>query len=285
MSGGEWGGGGWGGSSEFIESLGGPNCGVWEARIDTGSAGQVAVTETGGGDASATVNLGADKTYYHSSDGNDSATLGEQLGSILTASALNATYTVTLSLSTGLYTITASGGSVTAIAITWTSTWLRDVLGFTGNLSGALSYVAPRQARALWLPNCPVETPYGLSSDGLRHRDAQVTLAPDGTYKALVYASHVRNEYLYSHITAPRCIQAEEATVNESFETFFDDGIAGDAAWCSAPGKALRWYPDRDDPETFKQYNALELARPGYERTDANFAGFWRVTLPVVLDS
>lgn len=258
--------------------------GRWEGRIKIPTGGwSIAVTDSGGGPE--TISLTAANTYYHSSAGNDSVDLGAKLKALLDAnSTLAGTYTVSIAAGeggTGKYTISATGGG--NISITWTSTALRDLLGFTGNLSGAASYTGTNHAQALWLPTCPVETRYGLSSDGLKLRDGSVALAPDGTYKAIVYASHTRNEYVYPWIRAARCIQAEESTTNESFERFWHHVIAGDGAWAEA-GAELRWYKDAADDATFKTFNVTDVSRPMYDRALDEFAGLWKVTLPVVLD-
>lgn len=57
--------------------------------------------------------------------------------------------TVRLSLSTGKVTFDFQGHTTT---ITWSDTALRDLLGFTGDCSGASSYTGTYPMRYLWLP-------------------------------------------------------------------------------------------------------------------------------------
>ena len=96
-----------------------------------GATNAFTVTETGGGGASATVRL--DKPYVFS----DALSAFQTL---LNASALNDAYTVAYSAITEAVSITAAGGAgVTAIAIAWIGN-LGNVLGFSGNVSGALTH-------------------------------------------------------------------------------------------------------------------------------------------------
>jgi hypothetical protein len=257
--------------------------GRWEGRIKIPTGGwSISVTDSGGTSA---ISLTAANTYYLSSAGNDTVDLLARLQATLNADAtLAGTYSVSIAATeggTGLVTISATGGG--NISVTWTSTDLRDLLGFTGNLSGATSHVGTRQARSLWLPGCPADTPYGLASDGIKRRDGSIALAPDGTYKSIMYSSHTVNEYVYSHVVRSRCIQASESTVNESFERWWHDTIAGDAAWAE-PGCEMRWYKDAGDDATYKTFNALEVTTPPYERAMGEFDGWWKVRLAVVLD-
>src|SRR5687768_7257565 len=70
-------------------------------------------------------------------------------------STLAGTYTVSLDdasdSSTGKVTISAAG--VTTFAITWTSTALRDALGFAGNTSAALTVTGDNASPYVNLPN------------------------------------------------------------------------------------------------------------------------------------
>lgn len=50
--------------------------------------------------------------------------------------------------STGHVTLDSNGGA--NFSVTWTDTPLRDLLGFTGNLAAANSYIAPRRVGGAW---------------------------------------------------------------------------------------------------------------------------------------
>lgn len=122
------------------------------ARLGTISC---TLTETGGGDATGAISL-TGQYVHHVGDGSYEMTdpqTGEtdtgDTGYANFASALatalnavgNATYTVAFDPSGPGYTISASGGSVTAFSLTSISWPMRRVLGITeASLSGALSY-------------------------------------------------------------------------------------------------------------------------------------------------
>lgn len=263
------------------------NNGRWEGRIKIPTGGwSFDVTETGGGGATDTISLTAANTYYHSSPGNDTVDFPAKLQALLNAATLNATYTVTVSATatgTGKYTISATGGSVTAIAIAFTSTDFRNLIGFTGNVNSALSHTGANHARALWIPQCPVNAAYHLDSDGMPVYDRSHTLSPTGVYKSLVYGSHNACAYEYQYVLQAKTITAAEDTTNESYQTFWVDCIAGDGAWAE-PGKALRWYQDASTDGTYKTLNALGGPSPDYARVDNTWDGAWRVLIECALN-
>lgn len=118
------------------------------AGIDCALVGSIVfkITETGGGGASATITL-ADR-YFHQHEvdalvtGDAWLSLAIEINNALGAAGLNASYSATYIASTGLWTITASGGGVTSFAIGSLSTTALRVLGLAGPVSGALSYTS-----------------------------------------------------------------------------------------------------------------------------------------------
>lgn len=237
------------------------------------------VAETGGGAASDTITLTAANTYYHSTAGNDTNDLAAALEALLNAASLNATYTVTVSAGvggTGKYTITASGGSVTAFAITWTSTDLRDLLGWTGDVSGALTYTSPNNALGLWLPATPHDQLFGNSDDGYLVTDAAVTTAPNGTTVATLYNRRYENELSWSCVADAKTRIAAETTTNASWECFFLKCLTASAAGFAVAGP-VRWYPDADTDGTSFEYKAANLTEDKPTRRSASYSGHYTV--------
>jgi hypothetical protein len=70
--------------------------------------------------------------------------------------------------------------------ITWTDTELRDLLGFTGNLSSASSHTADNVSPALWSPGYEAlpTSPYG--TDGYDIPDTLVLSSPSGLTTTMV---------------------------------------------------------------------------------------------------
>jgi len=255
--------------------------GRWEARVVVPTGGwTVSVTDSGGTDASA-ISLAAAETYYHGSAGNNSNDLAAEMQSQLNASAtLSGTYTVTVStgeLGTGKYTIACDE----SYSLTWTSTALRDVCGFTANVSSQTSATGANHAQGLWLPDCVAEPEYGLASAGKQVVDRKVTLAEDGTFYSYSGASHVRNTITHPMVTKAKTLVASETTTGASFEQFWKDAIIGQQAYFTA-GSQLRYYPDTSDDTTYFTYNELTPFRPSYERVEADSIEYWSVALDVV---
>lgn len=77
----------------------------------------------------------------------------------------------------GKVRLTGSG----TFTITWTNTTLRDLLGFTGNLSGASSYVAPNYSKLWWSAGYDgnPDTPYGV--EAMVMPDTAITTSRDGS--------------------------------------------------------------------------------------------------------
>ena len=252
----------------------------WESRITVPSATwTMDLTDSGGNDPAVAI---AAAEYYHSSAGSAANDLPATIEAALnTAIGPTGTYTVTVSAGdggTGKYTISCTD----SFTLNWNDTELRDLLGFTGNLTpSATSFTGSDQAMGLWLPDSPVQTPYHLSSSGMVHSASLVTLSEDGTYYAFHGSKHVKNQYEYLAITQEKMIEAAETTTNASYEKFWKDCIRGEQSW-SAGGREVRFYKDVDDDATFKTYNWLTVDRPGYTRMRDDWDGLWNVVFEVV---
>lgn len=217
------------------------------------------IDETGGGAASATITLTAAKEYYHSSAGNDSVDLVAKIKALLDASALNATYTVSLPAgeagAAAQYTISASGGGVTAFEITWTDTDLRDLLGFAAGdtVSGALTYTGSEQAEGLWLPDGEKQTPFGDGDAGFEEDDTRALTTASGHQQTLSFHSRTVLPVTWRGVAKERVRTSYETLTNQSFQTFREHVIRGDQSW-SKPGGPVRLYWDADDDATYETY-------------------------------
>lgn len=252
--------------------------GKWEHALVVPTDGwDISVTDSGGADT-ITVPAG---TYYWSSVGDGSNDLAAELQSQLNASGtLSGTYTVTISAGvggTGKTTI-ACDESFTA---TWDDTELRNLFGFDGNISSTTSATGANHAEGLWLPSAPVDTLYGLGSQGKPVSASMVSMAPDGTMTAFHGPKHRRNEYQYQAVVGTRVVQSKETTTNESYETWWLDGVRGEATWAKG-GRNVRYYADADTDGTYLEYHITEQSEPLTDRRDASYDGLWTVRIPVV---
>jgi len=271
--------------------------GKWESLISiTGDGyshpgnGNFQLEESDGGGKQDLAISGSGGTYYWSSVGDD-VDFADHIKARLEAASVTAgnsnTYTVSVDAGedgTGKVTIAVDSGTYT---LTWGNAEgqiVRDLCGFDDDITAQSTATSALQAKALWLPGCPVETPYHLDSSGQPQLLGAVTLSEDGTYNSMVGASHTRNEYVYQALTQAKTIAAAEDTGNESYEQFWLDSMAAGQNW-AAPGTRMRWYKDADTDATYITYNQLNILTPGYERVNPSWDGLWRLQMNVALDN
>jgi hypothetical protein len=130
--------------------------------------------------------------------------------------------TVTQSVTTGKITIAGLGA---ATAITWTDTALRDLLGWTADLSGDSSYTAPNQARYCWFPSKPLaEYPGDLTEWWTQRSTSYPYRSPGGqTYGV---QGTLLNEAAVKYMHLPRAdVITGDTTVWESLQKYFADVI------------------------------------------------------------
>lgn len=232
----------------------------FEARITVPTGGYTLTVTDSGGTATVTILTAGD--YYLTS----ATALLSTIGTALTANAtLAGTYTLTLdddsASSTGRVTIAASGGGNPSI--TWTSTTLRNLLGFTGNLSGAASYTSTNATKALFLPNVPRAEP--LVPDGhagLRVSDATFTTSPSGVSKCLIYNTRYVNALAFRFLSGRKTYTQYETYANESFESFWANNVS--VPW--------RYHYDRSVDGT---YVTDRIAQPGMFPVRASIPTRW----------
>jgi hypothetical protein len=147
--------------------------------------------------------------------------------------------------STGKLTVTVTGAPTT---VTWSSTALRDALGFNGNLTGpANGWVSDNHVKYLWLPSCGRAGLMAPStSNGALEVDYSLSLGTDGTTYAIAYSVRELDSMEFRHIKGKKAWISQEAIVNESFERFFRDVVA--------LGLRLRFHKDRSDNATFRRW-------------------------------
>lgn len=221
----------------------------YEARITVPTGGySVSVTDSGG---TATVTLAAGDYYPNSS----TALLSTFATALTSNSTLAGTYTCTsdddTEAATGRVTLSASGGG--NVSVTWSSTTLRDLLGFTGNLSGATTYTSTGACKYIYLPNVPRAEPMAPDgSAGVAMTDSSVTVSPSGTSKILAYNTRYVNRLAFRMLTGRKTWTAAETYANESLESFYLATIAY--------GIPLRYHYDRATDGT---YVTERVVQPG----------------------
>lgn len=185
--------------------------------------------------------------YFLSTVGSGGATrslIGE-LQFQLNATVLG-TWTVTIDddndTSQGLVTITRDSN----FTATWSSTALRNVLGFDADLTpSASSFTSAVHAKFLFLPNCGrsgVLSPQG--DNGAIESDYTMSMGTDGTPYTLAYSRRYRDTLEF------RTLKGTKTWIslggNESYEQFYTDAIS--------LGLRIRFHAARSSDSTFRTW-------------------------------
>jgi hypothetical protein len=215
----------------------------FEAAIVVPTGGYAVNLADGDGSRSVTMPAG---TYFWRTG---TTTLLAALKTMLDAGA-GVTYTVTLDdasdTSTGQLTITASSGTV---VITWTSTALRDILGFadTADSGAGSSVTSEHHVRGLWLPSThwTSDDPYPSRGDadsdpqefGRPTRDYLFAEAPSGVSRVVEGSTRYGARFVFSPLWGRKFRRVSEVYRNESLESFF----------AQLGGQRFRVHTSRDD--------------------------------------
>lgn len=260
-----------------------------EAFITVPSGVEVAATNNGGGPTTVTITAG---TYTPTS-------LCAHVQTRLTAARSPVAGAWSVSLSTG-----ASGTGLVAIAmsagtfsITWTSTLLRDALGFTATITTQTSVTGTLQARGLWLPKCPLDLE-GDPDAAPKATDLRTTISPTGVVLGLKGTSLYRHRSIrWSHVLRRYVIKAAESTANESLEQWLDDTQFGDGhEWFGVAAPFLAYYDSAGtDRAVGYALNAGAGPTAGWSLTGVNgidgcatrkaegWTGVWSVVFPQIV--
>lgn len=253
--------------------------GKLEGLITVPTGGWTASINDGGGADVATIAAG---TYYMSSPGSGANDFLAEVAAKFGA-ASGRTWTCTGSHGeggTGIVTLTVNVSS----SITWTSTDLRDVLGFTGNLTTATSHVATQSARSIWLPSCEYNARVGGLFRGVDETDLRTTESAAGHTFAFSSQRKVVNALRWDAITLAKSWIIGESTVNQSFQKFFRDVIFGEASWTARPAGPIRWYPDAATDANYITYYALGMTGCALEQFVEDYGGLYKVMLPRLVE-
>ena len=162
--------------------------------------------------------------------------------------ATGRTWTITVDdgtdTSLGKVTISCSGAATTA---TWTSTTIRDLLGFTANLGSGTTWTGDNHAKYLFLPNCGrsgVLSPQ--ASDGAIEADHTLSISPEGTTYGLAYSKRYRDTLELRTLKGSKVWNSLDVTTNEAFEQFYTNVIS--------LALRVRFHADRSVDATFRTW-------------------------------
>jgi hypothetical protein len=182
---------------------------------------------------------------------------------------------------TGRVLIEHDAGAI--FTLTWISTDMRDLLGYTGNLTGANAYTATGHAQGVWLPDCPMASKYGPNDPGHTEADRTEEESPRGDVWALQFQSKViLPSARWSHVTRARARIAGEVIAGESFERWWRNTHGGELAYFAvSPQVRLIW--DADVSGTYHTYRLKDRKSTAMERAVEEWAGLWPIEIVGVL--
>ncbi len=173
-------------------------------------------------------------------------------------------WTVSLSTGssgTGLVTIAMSSGTY---SITWSSTALRDLLGFTATITTQTSVTGTINHRGLWLPGCP------FNCDGDPDRapeatDTRSSKGPTGTVMTLSGTQRYEHTGLkWSHVLRARTWEGAASPAYSSFQAWVRDTQFGSGHAWFVPGSAFQIYWDNNGTDRIVGYDLNSGSGPTY---------------------
>lgn len=247
-------------------------------KITVPSGGwSISVTEVPA--ATSTVTIPAGDYYMLQGATGILATLEAQLNANAT---LAGNYIVTCPYTTdtanGKVSISMFGGA-TSFTLTWTSTDLRDALGWTGNLTPTgVTFTSQGQAKYIFFPNCgrratsPDITVAGQTM-GMPEFDYTASVSPSGSVATAVYGTRYRDQLEWPSLKGYKTWKLLETTTNESFQTWLVDLMA-------MGGGTFRYFPDRSSDTVYAELvfdEATELRANPFVQGWAGAQSLWSV--------
>jgi hypothetical protein len=247
-----------------------------EARYTFSANQQVSWTDSAGGPLTATVTAG---NYYP-----------HELASALQTSiqgltgAVGANASVTISDGeggTGRCTITTSD---TPWSLSWTTTPMRDALGFSANISNVSAAQTGTHVRGLWLPGLAKFSQYGDGAGGTIETDLRHLVGPTGVVTTLMgNKRRVHKNARWTSVVNSRALAHFESVTNESFESFFLDVATGRVSSYIPVGAYVRLVWDADVDGTYAVGRLMWPDTFDLEQYVSGWVGRFRVDLPPLM--
>ena len=175
---------------------------------------------------------------------------------------------------TGCATIATATSAL--FELTWIDLDLREALGFTLVLDGAVTYTGALGVKGLWLPDAPWWGSYGLADPGHVEGGPTQVVSPRGRVSTIGRPTRVRLPPItWSHVTAARARLAAESGAPRSWERFCLEVIWGVGLSYIAPGGIVRWIPNADVPGTYVDYYPIAPTTTAQDRPNQEWLGVY----------
>lgn len=171
-------------------------------------------------------------------------------------------------------------------SITWTSTELRDLLGFAANIAAQASATGAAAVRGVWQPDCPIFMPH-LYRAAPRETDARQTKGPTGHVVTRVgNARYCHANLQWQNVPANKLWRAEEDADNESLQQFLDDTQWGFGhTWFSVGSRCVIMTNGSGDWVTNWSLCGFRKLTEIVQRSDNTngWDGLWSVAIPKIV--
>lgn len=206
----------------------------------------------------------------------------------VTAGAWTITNTLASAGATPLLTIAVTAGT---FSISWTSTALRDLLGFAANITAQTSATGTTAVRGV----CQLDSPLVTA---IRHRsappktDARRAMTPDGDmFMHIGNQRYEHKDLRWSSCPSHKIWRVDETVTNESLQQFLDDTQWGNGhEWFGVGSKCRILAHDGYGLGSADGINNWSL--DGFDsihqlvtRVDSGWDGLWAVVVPTAVSN
>jgi hypothetical protein len=165
--------------------------------------------------------------------------------------------------------------------LSWTSSYLRNLLGFSSTLTpAASSFQSTAHARTLWLPNCGrMNVLAPEASDGQLVADQTCVVAPSGAHASFSFTGRYVDTMNFAMVQGRKAWITHESRSYESFEQFWLDVLQY--------GYTVRFHKDRATDGTYRTWYVKNSGRYEPQAVISNWTGaksLWSFTYDVGKD-
>lgn len=159
------------------------------------------------------------------------------------ANAINASWVVAPSATDGRVSIGWTGYVTPTWSLAWTSTVLRDVLGFTADIAGVTTtQTGANQSALVWFPDSPMNCDDHPSMTP-EETDLRTSESPTGIVLGLCgNTKYVHSNVRYQRVPVDRIREASATYDNASLEVFFRNTQAGQGITWFTPASPVQVY-------------------------------------------
>ena len=179
---------------------------------------------------------------------------------------------------TGKVTISVPSG---VFSITWTSTDLRDALGFTATITGDTTETGTSSLKGLWLPDSPLVLPTD-DTVGAYVSDLRQSVSPTGAVLSLVGNTFRQwTDCKWTHVSKDRALGTTTTPMN--WEQFVYECFLGGKSYLVG-GTRVALYSNATASTLIGYYEVVGVGSSMCAQAVQGWAGKWGVTIPRLIN-